>query len=264
MPECWWSADGRRSARPGASRGARAPGSPALRGLEDFRDRDRAPRPRPRDPPRRDPRAGRPQRLGQVDVRQGPRRLPPSPIPARRRRGRRAALRPRFGDAAAERAGLRFVHQNLGLIDDCSTWPTTSASRAARRASASSTARRARPGGQRRSSASASTFDPSGDGLDLAGVRAHGGRRRPRARRHRPSVPLLVLDEPTRLAARARGRPPLRRPAPRRRPAARHPVHLPPPRRGARPVRPGHGAARRRAASPPCSRRAAPTTRWSS
>ena len=142
-----------------------------------------------------------------------------------------------IGSAAAARgAGLRFVHQNLGLIDSldvadnfCLEGGQTGVGKLDRRAE-----RRARPG--RPSSASASRSTPAAmvstlaasERTAIAVARALADTGNPRA--------AAGARRAHRLAARARGRPPVRRPAPRRRERHEHPVHLPPPRRGARPV----------------------------
>ena len=168
---------------------------------------------------RRDPRPRRSERLRQVDVRQDPRRLPRARS-GRRRRGRRAARSTSVRRPPPASAGLRFVHQNLGLIDAhrrgrqlLPRGRQTGVGKLDRRAE-----RRRAPA--RPSSDSASRSTPTAMVVDARRVRAHRGRRRPGARRHRAQRAAAGARRADGVAARARGRPPVRRPAPHRRRAA--------------------------------------------
>ena len=83
-----------------------------LGAVEDVRRHARAAGRLDRHPRRRDPRADGPERLGQVDADQGAGRLPP----ARPGAAGRARRRARSTSGTSVPDGLRFVHQDLGLV----------------------------------------------------------------------------------------------------------------------------------------------------
>ena len=170
-----------------------------------------------------------------------------------------------LGSAVAARdAGIRFVHQDLGLVESHRPCPTTSGSSASRGDLRPARRRRASaadaPGPSKRS-ATTSTRRP--------GRRRWPSRSAPPSPSPAPSTqfdsgPLLVLDEPT---ASLPGPEVDRLFAALRRVAARRhgdPVHLPPPRRGAGARRPRHRAARRPPGGHHARRTSCPTTRSSS